>query len=144
MKKIYIVLVLGMTFWMSSCYEQQTWVDANVTEGGKYYPVIQLFTVSNTPAGGNFTVGSEAQLKLQYWSVDPVKSLDLYATVGGNSGLFSSTPYSYSYSADVGAEVVTLTYTVPSEAAGSSVDLKVVVACENGLSREKSVKITVQ
>ena len=144
MKRIYIVLLAGMAFWLSSCYEQQTWVDANVTEGGKYFPVIQLMTVSNTPASGSFAVGAEVKVAVQYWSVDPVKSLDLYSTVNGTESLFSSTPYSYSYDADAKAEIMTLSYTVPAAAAGSTVNLKVKVLCENDLSREKSTVISVQ
>lgn len=144
MKSKYILMIVGFVLLLSSCYEQQTWVDKNVKEGGNYYPYIQLVDVSNLPESGLFTEGDAVDVRVQYWSVDPVSSLDLYATVNGTEGLVSSTPYTYSFDAESNAEVTTLAYTVPTGSSGTNIDLRVVVVNENELTREKTTSISVE
>jgi len=144
MKSKYIFLILGAVLFLSSCYEQQTWVDKNVKEGGNYYPFIQKVEISNTPESGNFAVGDAVDVRVQYWSVDPIASLDLYATVNGEESLASSNPYAYSFDEESQAEVTTLSYTVPDGSSGTNIDLRVVVVNENELTREKTTAISVE
>ena len=144
MKKIYFILIFGIALVMSSCYKEESWVDKNVKEGGDHFPYIQLLDVI-AQEDGIINEGDVVSLRLQYWSIDPVNSLNIYETVnGGSEALASSTPYTYSYDAESAAEVMFLNYTVPSGTTGTSIDLRVEVLCDNQLTREKSVSITVE
>jgi len=135
-KNILLLVLIG--FSLSSCYKEEYFLDDNVTSDGFHYPVIQLLSVD-----GNLTEGSSVNVMVQYFSNDPVKELVLYAIENGVESLKSTTPYVYSYDAEASAEIMTLNYTVAAGTSGTTVTLKVVVLTENGLSKEKTVKIDI-
>jgi hypothetical protein len=129
------VLMVGM----SSCYDEEYFLDENTTSDGRHFPVIQ--TVSPE---GNFNEGETINLVMQYWSQDPVDKHELYATVGsGSETLYSTTEYVYGYDSETGGEVVSLPYVIPAGASGQSISFRIIVINENELFRQKTTSIDV-
>ena len=139
----FILLFTTIIMAFSSCYKQDTWIDRNVKEGGHFFPKIQGLSVVNTPDEG-FNEGDVVQLALQYWSIDPVKSLNVYAKVGdADEVLDKAHAYVDSFDAEAGAQIQILEYTIPSGASGKDIGLRVEVETDAGLTREKSTSISV-
>lgn len=125
---------------VTSCYEEEQWLEDNIETEGKNYPVIQSVGVE-----GELAPGNTLNLIMHYWSSDPILRYDLYDSVAmvSNQQLYSSTDYVYNYDEETGSEVVTLPYTIPSTVVDTSiVILRVAIVNENGLSREVVTSLT--
>ncbi len=143
MKNLKYIIVLFVTVILSSCYEEEHFLDNNATSDGRYFPVIQTVSVDNTPEIDSFAVGETVKIIVKYWSTDPIKELVLFDNIDDVVTLISTTPYTYSYDAESAAEKVTLDYQVPAGSNGKEVGLLVGIINENGLSREKTTSIKV-
>lgn len=145
MKNIKIlVLLVTVSIILSSCYKETYWVDDNVTSEGKHFPVIQSTYINNTPASGKFAEGAVVEFGIRYWSIDPIKEFQLFATLDGTETLASTTPYSLSFNPETSAEDRIINYTVPAGSSGKTIGLKCVVVNDNGLTRTASRNISVE
>ncbi len=143
MKNIKYIIVLSIAVILSSCYEEEHFLDGNATSDGKYFPVIQSVSIDNIPEIDSFAVGETVKIVVKYWSKDPIKELVLFDNIDDVVTLISTTPYTYSYDTESAAEKVTLDYQVPVGSNGKEVGLLVGVINENGLAREKTTSIKV-
>jgi hypothetical protein len=145
MKSLYKIsaLFILLTF-MSSCYEDNAyWLDENIREGGTYYPVIQNLNVA--PANGDtYAAGGTAVLSLQYWSRDDVRTLDYYQTIDGVETLIESVAYQYSYDPESEAELFDYNYSIPGNASGKTIELRVEVVTVFDVIRESTTSISVE
>ena len=138
MKIFFVFLSLGLVF--SSCYKEENWVDDNSQTEGKYYPVIQEVVRSGTDT---IASGETVTLTVNYWSKDPIKSLEITETANGEDKSVLVWDYVDSFNEEAYAEVTKLDYTAPSFADTTNVELTVTLLNENGLSRKESVKVVV-
>ncbi|UII24418.1 hypothetical protein LVD15_13915 [Fulvivirga maritima] len=138
MKKIlYIFLVLTI---MTSCYDEEYFIDDNTTTNGDHYPVIQSLVVE-----GEMVSGNSLNLIMHYWSLDAIDHFELYSTEPEqDEALVASIPYQYSYDEETESEVITISYEIPTVSSGAEIDLRVLVINENGLERETTTSITIE
>ncbi|TNE61228.1 MAG: hypothetical protein EP344_06230 [Bacteroidetes bacterium] len=134
-----LALLLGLV--LSGCYKEPNWLDDNVTTGKGNYPVIATLTLAN---GNSFSIGETAQLDLRYWSLDPIKEIQLYSVIDGTENLESSSPHVANFAEDSQTDKMILDYTVPSVPNDiTEITLKVTIVNENTLTRSSTVKINV-
>ncbi len=139
--KIFRYLFFSAVFMvaLSSCYEEEYFLDDNTTSDGRHFPVIQTIVIE-----GSGNEGETINLVMHYFSQDPVDKYELYAKVGSDSeALYSTTDYSYDYDEETESEVVSLPYVIPAGSSGQKVSFRIVVINENELYREKSTSINV-
>ena len=105
MKNIHFILLFGIALLVSSCYKEETWVDKNVKEGGKFFPKIASFAKINP--GSDFYFGDEIDFELNYWSQDDVDSIYLLE----NGIEYNRIPYESAYSKQTHMDSTILTYT---------------------------------
>ncbi len=150
MKNIKYIIVLFVTVILSSCYEEEHFLDNNSTSNGNYFAVIQSVSVDNVPEIGGFAVGETAKIVVDYWSLDPVKELELFDVVEDTlenkvETMILTTPSNYVVNSKPAK--VSLDYIVPvvppNFNKGRRLVLKVFVINENGLVSEKSTEIKV-
>ena len=132
-KKINLFLFLSlMAFGLSSCYEEPDWLGDNVTTEGKHFPVIAGF---DAPNGTDFKVGETAQLDLRYWSVDPISTIKLHATIDDVTTEVSSKSYTQNFQEDSQTDMMLFDYTIPDVAVGTAIRIDAEIINENGLTR---------
>ncbi len=137
-KIFFVFLSIGLVF--SSCYKEENWVDDNSQTENKYYPVIQKLVKTG---GDTISAGELIKLTVNYWSNDPIKSLELTETANGADKSIQVWGYTDSFNEEAYAEVTTLDYTASTFSDTTDVTLSVTVLNENGLSRKKSVEVVV-
>lgn len=141
MKKINIKLLLALALVISvgltSCYKESNWLADNAELTGNHFPIIQSTSIETE----NFAVGETVSVKCNYWSIDEVEKLELYASVdGADEALYSSTPYTHNYDPETRTDVAFLDYTIPDGSEGTEIVLRVVVVNTNGLtSKEEEI-----
>ncbi len=141
----YILLLLFTATFLTSCYDDdEYWLDDNVVEGGKYYPVIQDFFVTPT-SGETFTAGGSITTDLFYWSRDAVKNVRYTATYPSGTiielGIF---PYESAWNSETEAEELKKSFTLPSDAGGQEITIGVEVITEYDLVRSAKASITLE
>ena len=145
MKNIKLITFLFLTsLLVTSCYEETYWVDENVTSEGKHFPVISTLLVDNTPESGTFAEGESAQISVFYWSIDPIKELQLMQTVDSVETMVDVKPYASNFDDLKQTDKMTFSYLVPSGTTGTEIPLRIIVVNTNGLTRDKSTTITVE
>ncbi|MEE9439079.1 MAG: hypothetical protein V3V14_08780 [Saprospiraceae bacterium] len=142
--KLTLFLSLILTVVFSSCYKEESWVDKNVKESLGSVPFIQGLSIDNVPESGMFIEGSVAQIALQYWSIDDVKNIEVFATIDGQESLSETHPFIDSYNDELAAQLQMFDYTIPAGTSGMTIDLRVVVNTDRDLFRDKTVTISVE
>lgn len=133
MKTIFKALLLGfITVSISSCYNDDNWLDDNMEETGRSVPMIASFTTSDE----DYSSGAEITLDLRYWSNDDIEQIDFFAQVEGHPELddLRVIPYEEAYSELSRTDSLLITYTVPDVPSGTDFGFQVVVKNENGLT----------
>ncbi|MDT0677970.1 hypothetical protein [Autumnicola musiva] len=133
MKNISKILFLGLiAIAVTSCYNDDLWLDENAEETGRSTPVIASFTT----ADGDYSPGSEITLDLRYWSNDSIEQVDFFAQVDGHPELddLRVFPYEEAYSALSRTDSLLIDYTVPNVPSGTEFEFQVVVRNVNGLT----------
>ena len=135
--KIILALILFSSLTFNACYEENNWLADHAELTGKHYPIIQGTSVD----ASSYNVGDIAKVTSYYWSIDEVDRIELYASIdGGEEKLYTSVPYTHKYNEETRTDQVDFDYTVPEGTKGSTITLRVVVVCKNGLtSREESI-----
>ena len=127
-----LVLVGCISLGVSSCYNDDTWLEENMEETGRSVPLIASFT----SADQSFAPGTEITLDLRFWSNDPIEQIDFFAQVEGYPELddLRVIPYEEAYSALSRTDSLLIRYTIPDVPSGTDFGFQVVVKNENGLS----------
>ncbi len=131
MKNIYFILIFGITLIMSSCYKEETWVDKNVKEGGKFFPKIASFKKITT--GNDFYFGDEIVFEMNFWSQDKIAAEYILE----NEEEYDRIPYQSAYSYETHMDSVLLTYKAH-EINAKSITIKGKVKNENELEKISS------
>jgi hypothetical protein len=135
-----LALLIGSIAFFS-CNDDSGFLDDNLTLTGRHFPVIASFYLENS----TYPVGTDAQAITVYWSEGTIKELQLFATVGSQTEtLISTTSYSANFIDSVRADVTVIPYTVPNVASGITIDLRVSIINENGLSKDADDSFTVE
>ncbi|UII23589.1 hypothetical protein [Fulvivirga ligni] len=139
MKTLYIIFSVLVLSSLTSCYEEEYFLDDNSTSENKHFPVVQSVVVE-----GEVDEDSSINLLTHYWSQDPIDHYELYSTVeGGEESLVLEMPYQYNFDEEAGSELVSLPYTIPSSTSGKTIDFRVLIVNQNGLSKDRTTSITV-
>jgi len=72
---------LTLVFFVASCYEQEEWLDKNVTYTNKAVPSIYLYPLDST----SFIRGGRVRMLLEFWCNDPMKEIRIYQSTGATS-----------------------------------------------------------
>lgn len=126
-------LMLGLILiGVSSCYDDDNWLDKNMEETGRSVPLIASFT----SADKEFPPGATITLDLRYWSNDEIEQVDFFAQVKGKPELddLRVYPYEPAYSARSRSDSLLIKYTVPNVPKGTDFGFQVVVRNVNGLT----------
>lgn len=139
--KYSFLAVLTSSVMLFSCFEEDNFLDDNLTLTENYFPVVADFYLEED----SYAVGASAQAITVFWSEGPIRELQLYATVGGAAEtLVSTTPYTANLVDSVRADVMVIPYTVPNVASGTSIDLRVLVVNENDFTKGDDDSFTVE
>ena len=133
MKNITKILLSGLiAIGVSSCYEDDNWLDENMEETGRSTPVIASFTTADE----DYSPGSEITLDLRFWSNDSIEQVDFFAQVDGHPELddLRVFPYEEAYSELSRTDSLLINYTVPNVPSGTDFEFQVVVRNVNGLT----------
>ncbi len=134
---MFLFLAAGLLF--SSCYKEENWLAENSDTENKYFPVIQKVESSVSTLHS----GETAVITVTYWSHDDIKEIELWANENGEDRKVTTWPYTDSFDKDAYAEVTNLDYVAPTFADTTDVTIKAVVNNANGLSKSKTVSLTV-
>ncbi|HEY6083634.1 MAG TPA: hypothetical protein VIU45_09265 [Chitinophagaceae bacterium] len=144
------LLAGGLLCVFLSCKKENNFINEQALgRGAGYYP-LSVNTLRDTTTQRLFTdtsffsAGQTIAFELQYFSQDPIREVDLYATVpGGKKTQVSSQPFDASFfSYTKGADTTILTYTIPGDLKpGSIVRLDAVVLNENSLSLTRTIQL---
>ncbi|GHA47649.1 hypothetical protein GCM10007103_30800 [Salinimicrobium marinum] len=131
-----ILFVALVTISLTSCYEDDNWLEQNIEETGRSVPMIASFTTSDE----DYSPGNEITLDLRYWSNDAIEQVDFFAQVEGHPELddLRVYPYEEAYSAQSRTDSLLIRYTIPDVPSGTSFGFQVVVKNENGLTASSS------
>lgn len=139
MKKIssqyFILVLIAGTLFLSSCYEEDPWLEDNITRSGDKFPVIYM----NALAEEEYNAGDEVQILLEFFSEGELEEIILYETIGdGTRQLISETPYAPAFSEVKQLDTLVLVYSVPTVADTANIVLEAEAVNANGLSKTSS------
>ena len=157
MKRIklkYIAACFFVALAVSACKENVDFVAENVVHTGVgYYPVstntlTDIATKANIPAAAGYDKDQLITWELQYWSLSPIKEINLYETIGtGTRTLKANYPYKAAYSTLKAADTLIITYRVPVApivATGTNIKLETEIVNANTLNLLRTVTIKVK
>jgi hypothetical protein len=150
MKIKLIIATLTCLTSLTACYDEKDTVAELLTETGKGFYPASANTFVDLTNGGNITANRiyapsvNVSFELQYWSLDPVQEINLYATVGtgAKTKVFGkSYPEIAAYSKLKSADTLILAYKMPVVAAETSVKLDVEILNQNTLALTRTFTI---
>lgn len=130
----FFLLVLTTMAVVVSCKKSTDFIADESTKSGGYLPVStnalldvnNNTTIGTTATSTKYAPGGVVKTELQYFSVDPVKEINLYETVGAGTRnkVGASIPYASAYSAIKKLDTLLVPYTVPAgTASGTTIKL---------------------
>lgn len=139
MKKIsfqYFTLVLFLaTLFLSSCYEEDPWLEDNITSTGEKFPVIYM----NEFESGTYSSGDVVEVVLEFFSEGELDKIVLYETIGNSEKRkVSESAYVPAFSERKALDTLALSYTVPVVADTVDIVLSAEAINTNGLTKESS------
>ena len=72
---------LTLIFLAASCYEQEEWLDKNVTYTDKGVPSIYMYPLDSS----SFIRGGRVRMLMEFWCNDPMKEIRIYQSTGTTS-----------------------------------------------------------
>lgn len=134
-------MLLLIAISMSSCYKQSDVLEDLVKTEGKHFPVIATFTTESGDRA--FTSGKMINLDLRYWSVETIESVTFTEVIGELETVIATNPYQSNFSADSQTDKMIQAYTTPTVSEETSVTVRATVKNTNGLTKEKSLSLTI-
>ncbi|HEY0652177.1 MAG TPA: hypothetical protein VGD65_03575 [Chryseosolibacter sp.] len=148
--KLNLLTIAILSLVAAGCYDESDPVAKLQTPTDKgYYPVsantfVDLTNGGTISANRIYAPNVNLSFELQYWSVDPVQEINVYATVGaGAKTKIFSKPYSEiaAYSKLKSADTLVVAYKTPVVAAETTVKLDVEIVNQNTLSLTRPITI---
>jgi len=133
---------------LCACYEDTDLTEDITSPTGKgYYPVSgNTFTDlmnGNTAITANrvYATSTPIRFELQYWSLDPVKEINLYKTEGANPReKVLTVPYAAAFSKIKSADTLLINYQLPATQ-NTSVKLDIEIINQNALALVRSLTV---
>lgn len=140
MKNIYFIALI-LTVLITACHDEPDWLGDNTTTEGNHFPVIGTLTASSTTVSS----GGSIELDMRYWSLDPIRETALIEKAEGAADftIVDTYPYTFNFNAETQDEQLIMTYIAPAVSDTSEYEVGARVINENGLTRERTVSITV-
>jgi len=129
-----IILLVAVLASLASCEKSTDFIADESTPSGGYLPVstnalidvANNTTIGTTATSTKYAPGAEVKTELQFFSVDPIKEINLYNTVGtgARTKVGASIPYAKAYSPIKKLDTLLVPYIVPAgTASGTTIKL---------------------
>jgi hypothetical protein len=136
---------------ITGCKKSDHFINANsLPTGTYYYPVVLNTLTDSTDAavlnGHYYNPGDTVTFELDFYSQDPVSTIDLQAILAGKSDTVDSIPYTGAlYSVQKEADTAMLQYIIPGDAkSGETAGLNVFIYTANQLYTTTSAIIHIR
>ncbi|HTL09923.1 MAG TPA: hypothetical protein VL307_16730 [Chitinophagaceae bacterium] len=156
MKKsfLFIALLATLAAGIASCEKSKDYIVDESTRSGGYLPVSTnaLLDVNNNTTIGTsasstkYAPGAVVKTELQFFSIDPIKEINLFETVGAGTKtkVGASIPYASAYSSIKKLDTLLVSYTVPTAASGTTIKLEYEIMNINTKSITRTASFKVQ
>ncbi len=128
-----IILFVAAAASFASCEKSKNFIADESTPTGAYLPVstnalvdvANNTTIGTTATSTKYAPGAEVKTELQFFSVDAIKEINLYSTVGtGARNKINTYPYTKAYSPIKKLDTLLVPYSVPAgTASGTTIKL---------------------
>ena len=138
MKKIFnvhqvLLSAIALTLF-TACYEEENWLEDNITPTGEYYPTIYMNSLEN-----EYQAGDAVSVVLEFASQGTLQEIVLYQTLGdAEEAVVSRTPYQPAFSEVKAQDTLALVYTVPAISDTVEIELRAEAVNSNGLTKSSS------
>jgi hypothetical protein len=133
-KKVVLFAVVGLL--VTSCLEEDNWLEENIKETGNQYPNISDFEIENLK--DEYAEGETVQLDLLFWSESPIQEIVLRDSVVNESPqqVYSRfSPDEASFSEASQTDSLRIAYQIPTVPNDTSqINLEIEIVNENGLT----------
>lgn len=138
MKKIFDLhrcLLAGIIVSLSAaCYEEENWLEDNITPTGEYYPTIYMNALED-----EYKVGDPVSVVLEFASQGTLEEIVLYQKLGdADEEELSRSPYQPAFSEAKAQDTLALVYTVPTVTDTLEIALRAEAINSNGLTKSSS------
>lgn len=142
MKKISFIPIIFVSLLMigllSSCYEEDVWLEDNIITTGEYFPVIYMNDLNS-----EYQADEAVSVVLEYFSLGTLEEIVLYQKVGEeDEEVVLSTPPNGAFSERKAQDTLALTYTVPMITDTVDITLRAEAINANGLTKSSSNSFT--
>jgi hypothetical protein len=145
----FILLLLSIAACFASCKKSKDFIADESTHSGGYLPVSTnaLVDMADNLAinARAYAAGASFKTELQFFSIDPVKEINLYETVGaGTKTKLTTWPYASAYSSIKKLDTLLVPYTVNATlASGTSIklDFEILNLNTKSLVRTATIKV---
>ena len=125
------VLIVGL---LASCYEEENWLEDNITPTGKYYPTIYMNDLEK-----EYSSGADVRVVLEFASQGTLEKINLYQQLDtAAEEVVSTYPYQPAFSPKKAQDTLALTYVVPAVADTLKITLRAEAVNANGLTQSSS------
>ena len=116
---------------LASCYEEENWLEDNVTFTGEYYPTIYMNDLES-----EYSAGDEVSVVLEFASQGTLQEIILYQQLDtAAEEVVSTTPYQPAFSQQKAQDTLALTYVVPAVSDTTEITLRAEAVNTNGLTQ---------
>jgi len=146
----FILLLLSMAAGLGACKKSTNFIADESTHSGGYLPVSTnaLIDMADNVAINNrsYAAGATFKTELQFFSVDPVKEINLYETIGATAkNKVATYPYASAYSAIKKLDTLLVPYMVGAAlTSGTSIKLEYEIMNVNTKNIIRAVTIKVK
>ncbi len=118
----------------TACYEEENWLEDNITPTGEYYPTIYMNSLED-----EYQAGDPVRVVLEFASQGTLQEIVLYQTLGdADEAVVSRTPYQPAFSEAKAQDTLALVYTVPAITDTLEIELRAEAVNSNGLTKSSS------
>ena len=130
--KMHRILLAAIVVSLSTaCYEEENWLEDNITPTGKYYPTIYMNGLEN-----EYQAGDPVSVILEFASQGTLQEIILYQKLGdANETVVSRNPYQPAFSEAKAQDTLALVYTVPTITDTLEIELRAEAVNSNGLTK---------
>lgn len=140
-KHTLLAVLLMSSMVLSSCFEEDNFLDDNLTLTGNFFPVVADLDVDTKSSYIINEIISD--IFISYWTEGTLKQINVYNTPsGGVRELVSSTPHVPNFIDSLRTDVLVFDYAIPDVEPRTSVNVEVEVENENGFTKSKSFDIS--
>ena len=119
---------------LASCYEEENWLEDNITPTGEYYPTIYMNDLAS-----EYAPGDPVSVVLEFASQGTLENIVLYEQLGeAEEAVVSTSPYQPAFSEKKAQDTLALTYVVPPVTDTTEIVLRAEAINTNGLTKSSS------